>query len=230
MDNVVTAVFDVESEAYKAFTEIRNKPFGAGYIVAEAALLKRTGDVVTVADSFDAAGVTSDDTTTGMIVGSLVGILGGPFGVLLGASVGALAGHGFDTADAVDSVSMLEVTASKLYDNECAIVALVQEDEPAFDAAFEGYAATIIRHYAADVYEEVEIAREAEEEFVNTVRAQLHAEREADRKKRREDHKAAIKARFEAAKEEHEAKKDEFDAAAEEAWAAYRSATKEIYS
>ena len=28
MENVVTVVFEVESEAFKAFTEIRNKPFG----------------------------------------------------------------------------------------------------------------------------------------------------------------------------------------------------------
>ena len=148
MENVVTAIFEVESEAYKAFTELRNKPFGEGYTVAEASLLKREGDNIVIAEAFDAAGVTSDDTATGMIVGSLVGILGGPLGVLLGAGTGALVGGTYDSIDAADSASMLEVTASKLYENEVAIVALVQEDEPAFDAAFEGYETTIIRQFA----------------------------------------------------------------------------------
>lgn len=92
MENVVTVIFDVESEAYKAFTELRNRPFGTDYAVAEASLLKREGDAITIADAFDAAGVTSDDTATGMIVGSIVGILGGPLGVLLGAGTGALIG------------------------------------------------------------------------------------------------------------------------------------------
>ena len=112
MENVVTVIFDVESEAYKAFSEIRAKPFGEGYAVAEAALLKREEAGVTVLEAFDAAAVTSDDTATGMIVGSLVGILGGPLGVLLGASTGALVGSAYDTADAAGSMSMLEITES----------------------------------------------------------------------------------------------------------------------
>ncbi len=41
MENVVTAVFEVESEAYQAFTEIRQNSDGKGYTVAEAALIKR---------------------------------------------------------------------------------------------------------------------------------------------------------------------------------------------
>ena len=76
--------------------------------MAEAALLKRDADGVTVLEAFDAAAVTSDDTATGVVVGSLVGILGGPLGVLLGASTGALVGSAYDTSDAVGSRARTE--------------------------------------------------------------------------------------------------------------------------
>ena len=239
MENVVTAIFDVESEAYKAFTEIRNKPFGAGYTVAEASLLKHEGDSIVVADAFDAAGITSDDTATGMIVGSLIGILGGPLGVLLGASAGALIGSAFDSDDAIDSASMLEVTAAKLYENEVAIVALVQEDEPAFDAAFEGYKTTVMRHYATDVLGEVDRARESQAEMENQLRQQLRAEKKEERAEKREERKDKIQGKFDGIKakraerkaerdEERAERKAEFDEGVEIANAQFTTSTKEM--
>ena len=95
---------------------------------------------------------------------------------------------------------MLEVTAAKLYDGEVAIVALVQEDEPAFDAAFADYKATIIRRFAADVAEEVDLAREAADDMERQLRGQLRAERKAERAEKREERKAKIAARFEGIK------------------------------
>lgn len=228
MENVVTAIFDVESEAYKAFAEIRQQPFGEGYSVAEASLLKREGDAITVADVFDASGVTSDDTAAGVVIGSLVGILGGPLGVILGASAGALIGSAYDSADAVDSASMLEITAAKLYDGEVAIVALVQEDEPAFDAAFEGYKTTIVRHFAVDVIDEVDRAREATAEFENQLREDLRAERKTEKAEKREARKEKVKARFDSIKEKHAERKETLDEAKDIANAQYVSSTKEI--
>jgi len=160
-----------------------------------------------------------------MIVGSFVGILGGPLGVLLGASTGALVGNAYDSADAIDSMSMLEVTAAKLYDGETAIVALVQEEEPAFDAAFEGYATTIVRHFAVDVMDEVELAREAEVDIANQLRAQLRAELKAEK---REERKSKIQARFDEIKAKHAARKAEYEEGKEIANAQFVSSTKEM--
>lgn len=201
MENVVTVIFNVGSEAYQAFTELRKAPFGEGYVVAEAALLKHEGKQVTIADVFDAVAVTSDDTAAGMVIGSLVGILGGPLGVLLGAGAGAYAGLAFDTADAIDSASMLEVTAAKLYEGDVAIVALVEEDEPAFDAAFAKFDTTIVRHYAADVLDEVDLARELEADLIRQAKGQMRAERKAELKGRHDERVAAVKARFAEIKE-----------------------------
>ena len=228
MENVVTVIFDVESEAYKAFTELRQAPFGKDFAVAEAALLKREGDVITMADAFDAADVTSDDTATGMLIGSIVGILGGPLGVLLGASTGALVGTLFDADDASDSLSALEVTAAKLFDGEIAIVALVQEEEPAFDVAFESYKTTIIRHYAVDVIDEVEAARDAEAVLANELREQLRAERKAEKAAKKEERKAAIKECFANAKAKRTERKNAVDEAQEIANAEFANATQKM--
>ncbi len=228
MENVVTAIFDVEAEAYKAFAEIRNVPFGDGYAVAEASLLKREGDAIIVAETFDAAAVTSDDTAAGMVIGSLVGILGGPLGVLLGASAGALIGSTYDSIDAIDSVSMLEVTAAKLYDGEVAIVALVQEEEPAFDAAFAGYETTIVRHFAVDVINEVDLARQATVDFENQLREQLRAERKAEKAEKREERSNKIKAHFAELKAKRAERKEAMDEAKEIANAQFATSTKEM--
>lgn len=228
MENVVTAIFEVESEAYQAFAEIRNTPFGEGYAIAEAALLKHEGDAIVVADAFDAAAVTADDTATGMVVGSLVGILGGPLGVLLGASYGALMGSTLDSLDTVDSVSLLEATAAKLYEDDVAIIALVQEEEPAFDAAFEKYETTIIRHFAVDVMDEVELAREVEIDLANQLKQQMRADRKAERQSKRDERKAALQERFAQLKEKHAERKQVAHEAAEIANAQFTSSTKEM--
>ena len=179
--NVVTVIFDVESEAYKAFSELTNKSAGVNYVVAEAALLKHSGDTIEVADVIDAAGVTSDDGAKGLLIGSIIGILGGPLGVLLGGAVGGLVGTSLDASDAVDSASMLQVTAAKLYEGETAIVALVQEEEPAFDVLFTDYKTTIIRHFAADVIDEVEAARDKAKDDAHKQDAAEYAARKAAR-------------------------------------------------
>ena len=216
MENVVTAVFDVESEAYQAFAEIRKCPFGEGYVVAEAALLKREGDAIGVVDMFDAAGITIDDTNAGVVIGSLVGILGGPLGVLLGASIGGLAGSRNDSIDTINSMSLLEVAASKLFDGEVAIIALVSEEEPAFDAAFEKFQTTIIRQFAVDIMAEVELARTLLVDLANQAKQRMRADIKAEKAEKREERKAAIKAKFESLKDKFAAyKQDLRDTAAQ---------------
>ncbi|MBR2834950.1 MAG: hypothetical protein IKE43_04465 [Coriobacteriales bacterium] len=129
-------------------------------------------------------------------MGSFVGILGGPVGVLLGASYGALLGGVVDSADAMDTASAIEVLADKLFENEVALVALVEEEEPAFDAALAKFSPTIIRYDVDDVIAEVDRARELEAELSRQAKAQLRAERKVERKEHREEVKSNIKDRF----------------------------------
>ena len=122
---------------------------------------------------------------------------GGPLGVLLGATYGAIVGGTVDTATAVDNLSAVEVLAGKIYEGETAIVALVQEEEPAFDAAFEKYQVSTIRYDAADIIDDVNRAYDLQAEISNQALQELRADRKAEKAARREERLAELKAKFE---------------------------------
>lgn len=224
MNDVVTVVFDVESEAYQAFTELRAHLVDSSFVVSEAALLKSDGKYVQVFETVDSGATTNDDTAGGMLVGSIAGIIGGPLGMLFGASVGALAGGAVDAFDAGEDISLIEQVANKLYDKQIAIIALVKEEaEGVFDALFSKYGCTIIRQDAAVVADEVEQAREVEAELERQAKAQMRAEKKAERKAKVDEQKARIEAHFEELKAKGEAHRtifeegvDEFEAKAHE--------------
>lgn len=191
-NNVVITIFEVESEAFQAFSELRNAPAAAGYAVPEAILIKNSGGNIDVCDAF---GIEAADagTTQGIVIGSLIGLLGGPLGVILGAGAGAWAGSVSDAGRAVDTVSAVAVVASKIYEGEVAIAALVSEDEPAFDTAFAGYKTTIIRYDAADIADDVDRLYELEAEISNQVIEGVKADNKALRQDQREERRAKIK-------------------------------------
>ena len=202
-NNVVVTIFDIESEAFQAFNELSRATYGEGYDVYEAALVKVENGAVKMLDGFSFAPADAD-TSTGIIIGSLVGIIGGPLGVLLGASAGAWAGSTADVARAMDSASAIAVVASKLYEGEIAILALVTEDEPAFDRLFSNYPSTIIRYDAADIVEDVDRLYELENEIGNQIVEQLRAERKAEVKAELADRRAERRASFQARLEAHD--------------------------
>ena len=183
-NNVVIAIFEVESEAYQAFNQLKNANSGEGYSAPEAALIQNKANAIDVLDGYGYGPVDSG-ASKGMVIGSLIGILGGPFGVLLGAATGALAGSVSDDNRAVDTASVVAVIASKIYDGEIAIAALVQEEEPAFDAVFTNYKTTIIRYDAADIADDVDRLYEFGAELTN----QMVEEVKADRKTERAEHR-----------------------------------------
>ena len=182
MANVVVSVFAVESEAYQAFAELRQVPQCDKYTVAEAALVKIENGRIMLLDGYGIDEAATNDTATGAIVGSLIGILGGPFGVLLGAVAGGAIGSAVDADDVVDNVSAIEVVADKLNDGEIAVMALVNETDNGFDAAFQKFDVTITRYDGVEIMKEVERARELEKELSKEAREKLRAERRAERR------------------------------------------------
>ncbi len=194
--NVVITIFDVESEAFQAFNELRTKIAGPGYSAPEASLIRNKGGNIDVLDGYSTDTTAGDGTAMGMVVGSLIGILGGPIGVILGAGVGAYAGSASDADKAVDAVNAVAVVSSKLFEGETAIVALVEEDEPAFDAVFAAYKTTAIRYDAEDVAKEAEELRRLEEQVsedvANEIKAQRKAEREEKAKKDFEEYEESV--------------------------------------
>lgn len=194
-NNVVIAIFEEDDEAKKAFEALCDAPTGEGYAVAEAALIKNDDGAVEVLGGFGISEA-GDGVPKGIVIGSLVGIIGGPLGVILGAHVGAWQGLKAEAARAADSASVVAVVASKIYEGETAIAALVSEDEPAFDAAFEGCEATILRYDAIDIADDVDRMYELEDEICTQVYSELKADRKAAREERREERRAAFESQM----------------------------------
>lgn len=196
--NIVVSLFEVESEAYQAMTQLKQYPGDEKSYISAAALVKKENGVLRTLDGFDTGSNTTDDMAFGGLVGALFGILGGPIGVLLGGSYGMLVGSAFDTDDALMNASLLEQIAGKMEDGEVAIIGLAfEEDEAIFDQKLAGFKTTIARFDAAAVAAEVEEARQLEAEMARQARKELRDEKKAERKEKRAEKKAKLSADWE---------------------------------
>lgn len=201
MQNVLAAIFEVESEGYQAITTLSRNPVTERSVILQMALVKRDGKSIIVRDSFDSGAHTADDTLLGGMVGGLVGILGGPVGMLLMGSYGALAGSAIDTAEALSGASLVEAVANKLQDGMVALVALVDEIvETDLDDRLSKFKVEILRFDAAVIAEEVEEAERMQREMERQARQQLRQSKKAERKKDVEAKRAKLAADFEAFK------------------------------
>lgn len=184
--NVVVAVFNIESEGFQAFTELKQSLAGDTYFVNAAALVKKENGVCIALDMFDTGASTKNDTMTGGLIGMLMGVLGGPIGMLFGAAAGSYIGMSLDAADTVYGASMVEQIADKLDDGMVALVALAgEESNDALDAKLSAYDTVIARFDAEAVAEEVDRAYETQAEMARQARQEL-------RKERRDEFKASV--------------------------------------
>jgi uncharacterized membrane protein len=207
MYNIIAAIFDVESEGYQAISTLSKTPIIEETSILQMALVKRENGSLKVCDSYDSGIHTTDDMLLGGLLGGLFGVLGGPVGVLLLGSYGTLAGSLVDTADALDSATVMEKVADKLVEGEVALVMLAEEiNEEEIDDKLKGFKVTIARFDAAAVAEEVEQAKETEKEMERLARKELRAAKKEERKDKREAKKAEISANFAAFKEKHKKK------------------------
>lgn len=197
MENVVAILFDVESEAYQAFSELKKFPGSNSYVISQMGLVKVQDGRPVLLEGFDSGADTTDDTLAGGLIGSLVGILGGPLGVLLGGSMGVLAGMAADADDAVKNMSVLERVCEKMYDGETIITALVQEtDEAELNGKTGKFKTTILRFDAAVIAEEMERAAQMQREMAKDAKRKLREEKSGERKQLAEEKRAKIQAEF----------------------------------
>ena len=201
MQNIVAAIFEVESEGYQAITTLAHTPLIQDTTILQMALVKRTPEALLLCDSFDSGIHTRDDALIGGLMGGLVGILGGPVGMLLMGTYGAFVGHMVDNRDALSSASLLEMVAEKLCEGEIALIALVDEsNEAVLDERLSRFKTVIARFDAAVVADEVEEAQRIQKEMERETRQQLRASKKEERKQRIEVKRAKLKADFEAFK------------------------------
>ena len=183
--NIFAAIFDVESEGFQAFSELKQKPADKNFLLSQVALVKKENGAIRVLDTFDTGVATMNDTAFGGVMGAFIGILGGPIGVLLGGAYGALVGSAIDTGEALGQASMLEQIATKMQDDDVVLVGLAAEDdESVLDERFSKFKVTILRYDAFAVADEVAEAEAVEAEMARQARANLRKEKSAEFKEK----------------------------------------------
>ena len=203
-ENVLIVYFNIESEGYQAFAEMRQDTFSEGksFLVEQASLFKRENGHIIAKDLLTNEDSKHDGLLIGTIVGSFFGVLGGPLGVLLGMGMGATIGALPSLQDEEENAGLLQSVTNRLQDNDSAIIAVVQEENEAqLDDYFAKFDTTIVRYDAHVIEEEIEYAEELQKELARQARIQMRKERSEDRKHKVEEKRVQIKARFDALKE-----------------------------
>ena len=113
-ENVIVAIFNVPSEAYQAFSELKAHTQTVDSLIAQAVLVKKENGLLIPAESTDFTADSTEGAWTGGLIGAWLGMLGGPVGVLLGGSFGALIGSDAGAAQTVGEACLLENAAQKL--------------------------------------------------------------------------------------------------------------------
>jgi|SRR5689334_703678 len=191
-DNVVLVGFAEQSQAYQALSRLRQAGEAGRVDVRSAALLERGLDgVVRVPEGDDAAPGAA--VASGGLIGMLIGVLGGPLGVLLGASTGMLTGGVAAAAHADDQDIALAAISDRIAPGSTVLVAEVGEVTPeVVDDVMAPLGGTVTRRAAAEVYDEVQSVRAAEEAAEAEARRVLREQRRAEYKGKWEQFKNKV--------------------------------------
>ena len=192
-DNVVLVGFTDQSRAYQALSRLGQADDTGMVEVRSAALLERGPDgVVRVPEGTDTASGVA--VAGGGLIGLLVGVLGGPLGMLLGTSTGMLVGSVAAADRADDQDVALAAISGQIQPGHTVLVAEVGEDTPAvIDSAAAELGGTVTRRSAADVYDEIQSAKAAQDAADHEARKVLRDQRRAEHKDKWEQFKNKVK-------------------------------------
>ncbi|MGQ7338614.1 DUF1269 domain-containing protein [Streptococcus suis] len=197
MENIVVSIFHVESEAFQAFSDLKQFGQTENTKLAQVSIVKAEDGTIKVKDSFDLMNSVGNDYFDGGLIGSLIGILGGPLGVLFGFVAGGTIGASIGLDKELANSALITTVSEKLTNGEVAIIALVQEnDESVLNAIFEKYQTIIARWDIATVSAEVESALQIQQDLAHQAKARLIADKKEARHEKFDKLKADIKEKF----------------------------------
>lgn len=202
-ENVLIIYFNIESEGYQAFTEMCQNTFAQSksILIEQASLIKRENGNIVEKDHFTNE-IMNDNLVLGTVVGSFLGVLGGPLGILLGMGVGATIGRLSSQHDIEENAGLLQAVTSRLQENDIAILAVIQEENEAqLDDYFTKFDTMVVRYDAHVIEEEIEYAKKLQKELAHEALVQMRQERSDERKRKVEEKRTQIQARFKALKE-----------------------------
>jgi uncharacterized membrane protein len=192
-DNVVVVGFTDQSKAYQALSQLRQAG-DAGRVEVRAAVLPERGPdgAVRVPEGYDdTSGVV---VAGGSLIGMLVGVLGGPLGMLLGGFTGMAAGGVGAAGRAADQDVALDAISKQIEPGHTVLVAEVGEvATEVVDNAMYALGGTVTRRSAADVFDEIQSAKAAQDAADAEARRVLREQRRAEHKDKWEQFKSKVK-------------------------------------
>ncbi|SDB50104.1 cell envelope integrity protein TolA [Butyrivibrio sp. INlla16] len=204
MINVIITKFNVNSEAFEAYSNVKADPMTNSLTISQSALIEKTGTHIELKERFDTGVNTGNDAFAGGLIGSLFGILTGPLGVLFWGGFGALAGSAIDADDAVTEMSLGEEVIGKMSEDGMYLMTIADEnDQTMYDSKIGKFDCVTTRFDAAEVQAEIDHAREVEASLKKQAKKELRDKQKADFKAKAEAKRAEIKAKFDAFKEKN---------------------------
>ncbi|MEQ7178445.1 MULTISPECIES: DUF1269 domain-containing protein [Enterococcus] len=127
---VIILNFDVESQAYQAFSEI--KKFHATRKIKGEQMAVISHDPngthqFKVEDFIDFTG--SNKSSKGGMIGMLVGILGGPLGILLGWFAGGMIGATQDAKEIQNAQTVFDFVGDKIGEGATGLILIAEEED-----------------------------------------------------------------------------------------------------
>ena len=127
---VIIMNFDVESQAYQAFSELKRLHTERQIKGEQMAVVTHTNDGAhqfKINDFLDFTG--NDHTSKSSFIGMMIGILGGPLGILLGWFAGSMIGATQDAKEIRNAQSVFEYMTNKIADGQTGLVLIADEED-----------------------------------------------------------------------------------------------------
>ncbi|WP_086283195.1 DUF1269 domain-containing protein [Candidatus Enterococcus wittei] len=127
---VIILNFQIESQAYQAFSEIK-KLHGTRAIKGEQmAVISHVPNGThqfKIEDFLDFTG--SNNSSKGGLIGMLVGVLGGPLGILLGWFAGGMIGATQDAKEIKDAQTVFDFVSNKIGEGATGLILIAEEED-----------------------------------------------------------------------------------------------------
>lgn len=164
---VIIMHFEVESQAYQAFSEIKKLYVEKKIKGEQMAVVTHVNDGVhqfKIDDFLDFTG--NDYTAKNSMIGMLIGILGGPLGILLGWFAGSLFGASQDAKEIQGAQTVFEHVTKQIGEGETGLILIAEEDDnrPLNQLIMNELGGEITRLDFEDVEKEITNAKEVEKE------------------------------------------------------------------
>ncbi|WP_321384027.1 DUF1269 domain-containing protein [uncultured Enterococcus sp.] len=162
---VIIMNFDVESQAYQAFSEIKRLHMEKQLKGEQMAVVTHTNEGAhqfKINDFLDFTG--SDHTSKDSLIGMVIGILGGPLGILLGWFAGSLIGATQDAKEIQGAQSTFQFMTEKISVGQTGLMLIAEEEDnrPLNHLVMNELGGEITRLEYEEVAKEIEKAKAVE--------------------------------------------------------------------